>query len=124
MFIHFYVDEQDQTELVNVGYGRVMSFSICTAGGVAEEQDAEIFIELDHFQFFLRQLHEGKTNDQQPSFQPLPLLVRRTEEQIEEEGAIEELEAQMENRGFYLSSIRKWANRAKAKTLNHFIHRK
>ncbi|KAA6361288.1 MAG: hypothetical protein EZS28_043186, partial [Streblomastix strix] len=31
-------DEQDQSELVNNGYGRVMSISFSTAGGVGEEQ--------------------------------------------------------------------------------------
>ncbi|KAA6385056.1 MAG: hypothetical protein EZS28_019414 [Streblomastix strix] len=119
--IRNYGDEQDQTELVNVGYGRVTSIAFCTAGGVGEEQDVEIYVGLNHFYSFLRQLHEGRF--WQRSFQPLPLLVRRTEEQIEEEGANEELEAQIINNGYY-SSIKYWANEAKAKTLNHFIHRR
>ncbi|KAA6359755.1 MAG: hypothetical protein EZS28_044718, partial [Streblomastix strix] len=80
--ILFRGDEQDFADLVNVGYGRVTSIAFCTAGGVGEEQDAEIFMVLIHFYNFLRQLHEGR-NDWQPSFQPLPLLVRRTDEQIE-----------------------------------------
>ncbi|KAA6360011.1 MAG: hypothetical protein EZS28_044462, partial [Streblomastix strix] len=67
------------------------------------------------------QLHEGR-NDWQPSFQPLPLLVRRTDEQIEEEGANEEIDAKMENNGLYVH-IKIWANEAKKATLNHFIYR-
>ncbi|KAA6380984.1 MAG: hypothetical protein EZS28_023488 [Streblomastix strix] len=37
-----YGDEQDQTELVNNEYGRVMSITFSTAGGVGEEQNQEI----------------------------------------------------------------------------------
>ncbi|KAA6367382.1 MAG: hypothetical protein EZS28_037091, partial [Streblomastix strix] len=121
--IQIYGEEQDQTELVNVGYGRVLSIAFCTAGGVGEEQDAEIWNVLNSIYNFLRQLHEGKTNDQQPSFQPLPLLARKTEEQIEEEGSNEEIEAQMnnnENNGY----ISVWAKFAKTETLNRFIRRR
>ncbi|KAA6355489.1 MAG: hypothetical protein EZS28_048984 [Streblomastix strix] len=114
-------DEQDFADLVNVEYGRVLSIAFCTSGGVGEEQDDEIFNVFDHFCYFLGNLHEGKTNDQQPSFQPLPLLVRRTEEQIEEEGASEELEAQMNNNENYVL-IKYLANGAKAVIMNHFIH--
>ncbi|KAA6373551.1 MAG: hypothetical protein EZS28_030922 [Streblomastix strix] len=114
-------DEQDQSELVNVEYGRVMSISICTAGGKGEEQDLEIRNGLINISSFLIGLHEGRNDDEQPSFQPLPLLARNTEEQIEEEGADEEIDAQMNNNG-YDGNIKFWANDAKAVTLNHFIH--
>ncbi|KAA6362577.1 MAG: hypothetical protein EZS28_041896, partial [Streblomastix strix] len=119
--IQNYEDEKNQTELVNVGYGSVTSIAFCTAGGVGEEQDAELFNILDHFYYFLRQLHQGITYWQR-SFQPLPLLVRRTEEQIEEEGANEELEAQIKNNGNW-GRIKYWATGAKAETLNRFILR-
>ncbi|KAA6385129.1 MAG: hypothetical protein EZS28_019345 [Streblomastix strix] len=121
--IRMYGDAQNFADLVNVGYGRVISIAFCTAGGVGEEQDAQIWNVLNSIYNFLRQLHEGKTNDQQPSFQPLPLLARRTEEQIEEEGANEELEAQIknnENNGY----IKSWAKFAKTATLNCFIRRR
>ncbi|KAA6366114.1 MAG: hypothetical protein EZS28_038360, partial [Streblomastix strix] len=94
--IQSFGDEQVQQELVNYGYGRVMSLSFSTAGGVGEEQNMEIENGLYRIYRFLRQLHEGR-NYPQPSFQPLPLLVRSTEVQIEEEGAIEEIDAQMKN---------------------------
>ncbi|KAA6328394.1 MAG: hypothetical protein EZS28_053724, partial [Streblomastix strix] len=113
-------DAQDQTEIVNVGYGRVMSISFCTAGGKGEEQDKEIFNGLRSIYWFLSDLREGRNNDYQPSFQPLPLLARRSEEQIEEEGANEEIEAQMNNNG-YDSNIMSNANWAKEVVLNHFI---
>ncbi|KAA6310370.1 MAG: hypothetical protein EZS28_056322, partial [Streblomastix strix] len=57
-----------------------------------------------------------------PSFQPLPLLVPVSLEQIEEEGAIEEIETQMNNNGNY-GYIKNDATWAKSVTLNHFIHR-
>ncbi|KAA6377736.1 MAG: hypothetical protein EZS28_026739 [Streblomastix strix] len=118
--IHFYADEQDQSELVRQGYGRMMSITFSTAGGVGEEEDKEIWNGLGEIQHFLRQLHDGR-NYPYTSFQPLPLLVRRTEEQIEEEGASEEIEAQLNNKGMN-GNIKMNATRAKAAILNHFIH--
>ncbi|KAA6361802.1 MAG: hypothetical protein EZS28_042671 [Streblomastix strix] len=41
--IQYRGDEQIQTELVNQGYGRMMSLSFSTAGGVGEEYDQEIW---------------------------------------------------------------------------------
>ncbi|KAA6367807.1 MAG: hypothetical protein EZS28_036666 [Streblomastix strix] len=114
-------NEQVQSEFVNKRYGRVMSISFCTAGGKGEEQDDEIRNGLDYISRFLSELHLGR-NDYQPSFQPLPLLVRRSEEQIEEEGADEEIDAQMNNNGHY-GYIKEYANEAKEATLNHFIRR-
>ncbi|KAA6393119.1 MAG: hypothetical protein EZS28_011358 [Streblomastix strix] len=118
--IQFYGNEQDQTELFKIGYGRVISIAFCTAGGVGEEEDAEIFNGLFYFSRFLRQLHEGRAR--QPSLQQLPLLVRRTEEQMEEEGSNEELQAQIKINRYY-GYIKKEANLAKAVILNHFIHK-
>ncbi|KAA6349315.1 MAG: hypothetical protein EZS28_051940 [Streblomastix strix] len=118
-YIQYYGDEQDQTELVNVGIGRMTSIAFCTAGGVGDEQDVEIKYELNQIFWLLGQLNEGR--HWQPSFQPLPLLARRTEEQIEEEGANEELDAQIKNNGYYLC-IKYWAIRTKAVTLNHFVN--
>ncbi|KAA6388968.1 MAG: hypothetical protein EZS28_015509, partial [Streblomastix strix] len=71
---------------------------------------------------FLRDIHQGR-NYLKPYFQTLPLLARRSIEQIEEEGANEELEAQMINKG-YSWNIKREANDAKAETLNHFIHKR
>ncbi|KAA6381135.1 MAG: hypothetical protein EZS28_023339 [Streblomastix strix] len=115
-------DAQDFADLVNVGYGKVICISLSTAGGIGEEKDEEIWNVLIHFYWFLINLHEGR-NELQPSFQPLPLLARITEEQIEEEGAIEEVEAQMSNNGFG-RGIKICANDAKSETLNHFIYRR
>ncbi|KAA6372018.1 MAG: hypothetical protein EZS28_032455 [Streblomastix strix] len=119
--IRVYGDEQMQSELVNVEYGRVISISFSTSGGFGEEQDLQIRYGLHDISRFLSELHEGR-QDWQPSFQPLPLLARVSLEQIEEEGAIEEIEAQMNNNG-YGSNIKYWAKDAKSETLNRFIHR-
>ncbi|KAA6372273.1 MAG: hypothetical protein EZS28_032200 [Streblomastix strix] len=119
-WIQVYGDKQVQTELVNVEYGRMMSISFCTAGGQGEEQDQEIRNGLVPIYFFLRDLHEGR-NAYQPYFQPLPLLARRSEEQIEEEGVNEEIEAQMKN-SVLDGHIKNWAKKAKATALNRFIY--
>ncbi|KAA6378003.1 MAG: hypothetical protein EZS28_026470 [Streblomastix strix] len=120
--IQVYGDEQIQSELVRQGYGRVMSITLSKAGGIDEEQDEEIYNGLRSISRFLRGLHAGRNNDYQPSFQPLPLLARRSIEQLEEEGANEEIEAQMNNR--YNGLIKVWANDAKDMILNCFIYRR
>ncbi|KAA6376863.1 MAG: hypothetical protein EZS28_027609 [Streblomastix strix] len=120
--IQYYGDEQVQSELVNQGFGRVMPISYCTAGGIGEEQDLEIKDGLFYISDFLRELHEGRNDDWYPSFQPLPLLARSSEEQIEEEGANEELEAQMKNNKENQWGIKVWAINTKAAIVNHFIH--
>ncbi|KAA6368001.1 MAG: hypothetical protein EZS28_036472 [Streblomastix strix] len=117
--IQEYGDAQDFADLVNVGYGKVICISLSTAGGIGVEDDDEIRSGLMYIINFLRELHKGR-NDQ-PSFQPLPLLVRRTEEQLEEEGALEEMEAQMNNVG-YFGVVKVFAKLAKDATLNRFIH--
>ncbi|KAA6371347.1 MAG: hypothetical protein EZS28_033126 [Streblomastix strix] len=117
-------DEQIQSELVNNGYGRVTSITFSTAGGKGEEQDLEIMNGLMYIQYFLRALHYGRNDFYwQPSFQPLPLLARNTEEQMEEEGANEELEAQLNNNENRWG-IKSNANSVKAAILNRFIHRR
>ncbi|KAA6363936.1 MAG: hypothetical protein EZS28_040537, partial [Streblomastix strix] len=88
--IQGYGDEQDQSELVNQGYGRVKSLSFSTAGGKGEEYDLDIYYGLHDISTFLRELHEGRNDDWYPSFQPLPLLARSSEEQIVEEGSNED----------------------------------
>ncbi|KAA6354748.1 MAG: hypothetical protein EZS28_049725 [Streblomastix strix] len=120
--IRYYGDEQVQTDLVTQGYGRVMSISFCAAGGKGEEQNEEIWNGLEYISVFLRELHLGRNNDWYPSFQPLPLLARRTEVQMEEEGADEEIDTQLNNNG-YDGDIMSNANDAKEATLNRFIHR-
>ncbi|KAA6386928.1 MAG: hypothetical protein EZS28_017545 [Streblomastix strix] len=72
--IQFNVDEQDQSQLFNIGYGRVITISLSTSGGVCEKQDMEIFYGLRSIYDFLREQHQGRSNYGQPSFQPLPLL--------------------------------------------------
>ncbi|KAA6375562.1 MAG: hypothetical protein EZS28_028910 [Streblomastix strix] len=119
--IHSCDNKQIQLELVNQGYGRVTSITFSTAGGIGEEQDDEIWEGLNFIARFLYALHQGRT--WQPSFKPLPLLARVSLEQIEEEGAIEEIDAQMNNNG-YDGFIKLWANEAKAATLNRFVNRR
>ncbi|KAA6371737.1 MAG: hypothetical protein EZS28_032736 [Streblomastix strix] len=111
---------KDFADLVNIGYGKVICISFSTAGGIGEEHDKKILNVLNDIINFIRALHNGRNDEWQPSFQPLPLFSRRTEEQIEEEGANEEMEAQMNNNG-YNRRIKYYAKYAKAVILNHFI---
>ncbi|KAA6387422.1 MAG: hypothetical protein EZS28_017050 [Streblomastix strix] len=120
-YIQVYGDAQDQSELVNVEYGRVTSIAFSTAGGIGEEQDKDIDVGLKRIWWFLRELNEGRNNDWKPSFQPLPILAQRSIEQIEEEGANEEIDVQMNSNGLDCR-IKYRANEAKTATLNLFIH--
>ncbi|KAA6359666.1 MAG: hypothetical protein EZS28_044807 [Streblomastix strix] len=122
-WIQFQGDAQDIADLVNVEYGKVICISLSTAGGIGEEEDYEINFGLENIFNFLREQHEGRNNRWLPSFQPLLLLSRMTEEQIEGEGAIEEVEAQMSNNGLG-RGIKYQANLAKSATLNRFINRR
>ncbi|KAA6376560.1 MAG: hypothetical protein EZS28_027915 [Streblomastix strix] len=109
----------DFADLVNYEYGRVMFISFSTAGCICEEQVYEIWNGLNCNFLFLRDIHQdGNYNT---SFPHLPLFARITEEQIEEEGANEELEAQMSNNG-YNDNILLQTNIAKATIMNHLIY--
>ncbi|KAA6387528.1 MAG: hypothetical protein EZS28_016947 [Streblomastix strix] len=119
--IQVHGDAYVQSELVRQGYGRVMSILYCKAGGKGEEQDYEIYNGLINISIFLREQHDGRNYDYS-SFQPLPLLARTSLEQIEDEGANEEIETQMKNNG-YNGFIKAWAIITKEVILNHFIHK-
>ncbi|KAA6399986.1 MAG: putative ATP-binding protein [Streblomastix strix] len=99
-----------------------MSNSISTAGGNCEEKGDEIQRQLNRITWFFKNLHQGR-NAYQPSFQPLPFLARIAKQQIEEEGANEEVEAQLVNKGKgQYNNIKDEAIEAKREILNNFIH--
>ncbi|KAA6378980.1 MAG: hypothetical protein EZS28_025492 [Streblomastix strix] len=106
-----------QSDLVNIRYARIRIISLSSAGGIGEEQYLEISNGLVQIFNFLGELLQGR-NNLQPSFPSLPLLVRRSEEQVEEEGGNEEVEAQIIND----NDIRDEANKAKGRILNYFIN--
>ncbi|KAA6369790.1 MAG: hypothetical protein EZS28_034683 [Streblomastix strix] len=113
--INDYGDASTHTELVNANYVRVLVIAISTASGVGEEQDWEIRNELRRISIFLSSLHQGRN-----SFPPQPLLAQRADEQIEEEGGNEEIDAQLINKR-YSDNIKNSANEAKGMILNYFI---
>ncbi|KAA6371080.1 MAG: hypothetical protein EZS28_033393 [Streblomastix strix] len=92
----------------------MLVIAISTAGGQGEEDD-EIYWGLSRIFKFLSNLHQGKY-----SFPPQPLLARRSDEQIEEEGGNEEIDAQLINKGLQ-GNIKNNANYAKGAILNYFI---
>ncbi|KAA6365742.1 MAG: hypothetical protein EZS28_038731 [Streblomastix strix] len=118
-YIQYSGDTSVHTELVNANYVRVLVIAISTASGSGEEQDLEIYWGLDKISDFIRCLNKGR-NDYEPSFPPQPLLARRSDEQIEEEGGNEEVESQLINKGFN-GDIKTDANRAKIAIQNIFI---
>ncbi|KAA6355756.1 MAG: hypothetical protein EZS28_048717, partial [Streblomastix strix] len=113
-------DASAQTELVNARYARVQVIAISTASGSGEEQDDEIYWGLYRISIFLNQLHKGQYPPH-TSFPPQPLLVRRSVEQIEEEGGNEEIDSQLINKGHQYCNIKDEANKVKGRILNHFI---
>ncbi|KAA6392800.1 MAG: hypothetical protein EZS28_011672 [Streblomastix strix] len=112
-------DASAQTKLVNARYAGVLVIAISTAGGHGEEKDDEICDRLFCISQFLNRLHQGRINDE-PSFPPQPLLARRSNEQIEEEGGNEEIESQISNKGLR-GNIKINANETKGEILNCFI---
>ncbi|KAA6356785.1 MAG: hypothetical protein EZS28_047688 [Streblomastix strix] len=113
--IQEYGDEYIHSELVNARYVRVLIIAISTASGSSEEYDEEIFQGLYRISIFLKCLYQGTY-----SFPPQPLLVRRSVEQIEEEGGNEEIDAQLINKG-YRGNIKNSAIEAKGRIINYFI---
>ncbi|KAA6383819.1 MAG: putative cathepsin B1 cysteine protease [Streblomastix strix] len=112
-------DASTQTELVNARYAGALVIAISTAGGHGEEQDGEIYWGLNFISIFLRCLNQVR-NFNATQFPPQPLLVRRSVEQLEEEGGNEEIESQINNKE-NSGNIKSQANRAKATVLNYFI---
>ncbi|KAA6384011.1 MAG: hypothetical protein EZS28_020465 [Streblomastix strix] len=101
-----------------IQYVGVLVIAISTASGSGEEYDNKFSHVLDFISDFIRSLNKGKIY--YATFPPQPLLARRSEEQIEEEGGNEEIESQLinkENSG----NIKNNANEAKGAILNYFI---
>ncbi|KAA6382828.1 MAG: hypothetical protein EZS28_021644 [Streblomastix strix] len=117
-YIQEYGDASAQSELVKANYSGVLDIAIITASGHGEEEDKEINYGLDYISNFLECINHRKYY--QPQFPPQPLLVRRSDEQIEEEGGNEEIDSQQLNKGFS-GKIKNSANRAKGMILNYFI---
>ncbi|KAA6373584.1 MAG: hypothetical protein EZS28_030889 [Streblomastix strix] len=116
--IHCSSDASAHSELANANYSGVLVIAISTACGHVEEYDKEIRNRLFRISQFLKYLIKGN----QYSFPPQPLLARRSDEQIEEEGGNEEIDSQLINKGkgsFW--SIKNNANGAKRAILNYFI---
>ncbi|KAA6367233.1 MAG: hypothetical protein EZS28_037240 [Streblomastix strix] len=107
-----------QHQEVAVQYARVLVITISTASGHGEEQNGEIWDGLRYISSFLISLNQGR--DYNAIFPPQPLLARRSDEQIEEEGGNEEIDSQLINTEKN-DDIKNSANRAKGEILNYFI---
>ncbi|KAA6363591.1 MAG: hypothetical protein EZS28_040882 [Streblomastix strix] len=125
IWIQTFGDKQDQSELINVGYGRIVIIFISSAGGTEEQGDVEIYWVLQYIYRFLNELNNGRNNsnniNNQPSFIPQPALSKICIEQMEEEGGNEEVESQLINKGNVWKIIGD-AEEVKGLILNRFIH--
>ncbi|KAA6373840.1 MAG: hypothetical protein EZS28_030633, partial [Streblomastix strix] len=117
--IHCSSDASAQSELVNSNYIGVLVIAFSTASGHGEEKGDEIYDRLFCISRFFKQLNQGSNN--QPTFPPQPLLARRSDEQIEEEGGNEEIDSQLINKGHQYCDIKDIANYVKGRILNYFI---
>ncbi|KAA6398683.1 MAG: hypothetical protein EZS28_005785 [Streblomastix strix] len=115
-----YGDALDQQELVNIGIAGVLFVAISSAGGISEERDSEIREELFNIADFLKFLNNGRDITKYPSFPPQPLLAKISIEQIEEEGANEEVDAQIANKGLY-GNVKDKSKEVEGLLLNFFI---
>ncbi|KAA6370673.1 MAG: hypothetical protein EZS28_033800 [Streblomastix strix] len=73
-----------------------------------EVQDEQIYQRLDRFSYFFSNLHQKDY-----LFPPQPLLARRADEQIEEDGGNEEIESQISYERRQCHDINYWANMVK-----------
>ncbi|KAA6387841.1 MAG: hypothetical protein EZS28_016634 [Streblomastix strix] len=101
----------------------VTAISISTAGGIGEQNDIEIREGLSNISVFISNLHYGTCSPFNfmfiMSYTLQPVVIKNCEEQLEEEGGNEELEAQQINVGY--SVIKSFANQYKRWALNYFV---
>ncbi|KAA6361489.1 MAG: hypothetical protein EZS28_042984 [Streblomastix strix] len=116
-------DEQDQSELINVGYGRALIIYISTAGGTKEQGDDEIYQGLQYISRFLHKLNNYNNYNNNLSFPAQPALSKSGIEQIEEEGGNEEVESYLINK-WNNNNIKYNVNQIKRKILNFYIDRR
>ncbi|KAA6375036.1 MAG: hypothetical protein EZS28_029435 [Streblomastix strix] len=113
-------DQSTFIELATVGYALALIISLSTAGGIGDQEDCNICYGFNNIIEFLRQLHLGR--QYYTNFPPQPALCKVCEEQIEEEGGIDEVDAQTINKGegLYQWNTKHWANKAIGEYLNYF----
>ncbi|KAA6386979.1 MAG: hypothetical protein EZS28_017494 [Streblomastix strix] len=122
--IQIYGDESTQSELVSSEYAVISVLQVSTAGGDGEQEDFGIFSGLYNISEFLKSLYQGRQTDNINPGPPFPQqisLARRSNEQIEEEGGNEEIEAQLINKGEIFGQIKQTAKNSKCQLLNYFI---
>ncbi|KAA6390772.1 MAG: hypothetical protein EZS28_013701 [Streblomastix strix] len=121
--IQEYGDESTQSELVRSEYAVVSVLQVSIAGGDGEQEDYSLDDGLNNITEFIKSLHQGRqTNEfnQGPSFPQQICLARITDEQIEEEGGNEEIEAQLIYQSYYYY-VKEYAKGAKSAILNYFV---
>ncbi|KAA6386964.1 MAG: hypothetical protein EZS28_017510 [Streblomastix strix] len=115
-------DQQDQAELIKVGYACALIISIGKIGGSQEDNDNEIKDGLKYISDFLRNLRQGRYYD--ITFHQQPALIKTCVEQIEEEGGNEEVDSQIENKQvleYGDQYLKYYANWTIGEILNFFI---
>ncbi|KAA6388965.1 MAG: hypothetical protein EZS28_015506 [Streblomastix strix] len=104
-------------------YAGVLAKATATAGGIVVEADTDIAVTISNIFNFIHILLNGRyPNPCLPTVPPLPALLKESVEQIEVEGAQEEVEAQMTNNENRTMDINYHARNFKAILLNAFIN--
>ncbi|KAA6396254.1 MAG: hypothetical protein EZS28_008221 [Streblomastix strix] len=112
-------DEEAYKQLVQAGYSTVVMTHISTAGGICKEKQNDINYELQFLGGFINNLHKGRSFI--PILLPAPSdLIKTNSEQIEEQGGLEEIEAQLTNNKGDINYIKFDASKAKNSILNYF----
>ncbi|KAA6370456.1 MAG: hypothetical protein EZS28_034018 [Streblomastix strix] len=110
-------DEKAYKQLVQAGYSTLVITHISTAGGICKENIFDINYELEFLGEFINNLHKGRSIN--PILLPAPSnLIKTNSEQIEEQGGLEEIEAQLTNNKVYTSNF--FASISKSAILNYF----
>ncbi|KAA6382064.1 MAG: hypothetical protein EZS28_022409 [Streblomastix strix] len=124
--IQIYGDEQVHTKLIAFKYPRLLAISFSTAGGLEECDDHAIYDGLEFISNFIRNLHYGRKADKfwvGPELPPQKYSAKLANDQIEEEGTNEEIDAQLinEGKGQYIGNIKEKTKQAKETILNLYI---
>ncbi|KAA6396393.1 MAG: hypothetical protein EZS28_008081 [Streblomastix strix] len=127
-WIQCHGDNDAQSQLYKLGYAGMMAVAVGICGGYIANNNGDIKLALSSIGCFFSRIHEGRQIyrediDEDISFPPQPELTKPSEEQFEEEGGNEEIEALLIDKGrneFDDESINVRSIKAKYSILNHF----
>ncbi|KAA6392604.1 MAG: hypothetical protein EZS28_011865 [Streblomastix strix] len=115
-----YGDESVYADLQNIGFVGTSIIPISSAGSFGENDEDQMFMGLIDVSSLFISLHNVSDNPHYPTFPPQPTLLKTSQEQVEEEGAYEEVESLLIDNG-RRNCIKKRAKQTKREILNIWI---